>query len=171
MKTTFSALALAGFIAAPAFAQSATGTANMSPRAAAVRANVKVSPSLASSVKITEAQAMDIARRKADNGEVSSIDLELKGKRLIYEVKVLNKSKRATEVQIDAMTGEIIKHKKYGGIKSTAVHHKENKKLLNAKRDSAHERHDMKHDMKPNMKRDSAHVRHDMKHDSTYRKP
>jgi hypothetical protein len=147
MKTTFLALALAGFLATPAAAQSAAGSASRSPRAAAVRANVKVSPSLASSVKITEAQAMEIARRTADNGEVSSIDLELKARRLVYEVKVLNRSKRATEVQIDAMTGEVVKDKKYGGIKATVVHHKENKKLLAAKRDSAsaHAKHDSTH--------------------------
>ena len=46
---------------------------------------------------------------------MSSVDLELKGKRLVYEVKVLNKSKRATEVTIDAMTGEVVKLKRYGG--------------------------------------------------------
>lgn len=63
---------------------------------------------------------------------MSSVDLELKGKRLVYEVKVLNKSKRATEVTIDAMTGEVVKLKRYGGLKATVVHHKENKKLLDA---------------------------------------
>lgn len=145
MKSTIIAMALAVAVTAPAAAQSATGTANMSPRAAAVRPNVKVSPSLAASVKISAEEAKEIARRTANMGEVSSIDLELKGKRLIYEVKVLNKSKRATEVHVDAMTGEVVKDKKYGGVKSTVVHHKENKKLLNAKRDSAHAKHDSAH--------------------------
>ncbi len=135
MKTRLITLALAAFIAAPVAAQSATGMANRSPQATA--AKNKVSPSLAASVKVSEDSAKAIARAAADWGEVSSVDLELKGKRLVYEVKVLNKSKRATEVQIDAMTGEIVKNKQYGGLKATAVHHKENKKLLQAKRDSA----------------------------------
>lgn len=126
MKTSFITLALVAAIAAPVAAQST-----------AAPVKTKVSPSLAASAKISADSAKAIARATADYGEVSSADLELKGKRLIYEVKVLNKSKRATEVQIDAMTGEVIKDKKYGGLKATAVHHKENKKLLDAKRDSA----------------------------------
>jgi uncharacterized membrane protein YkoI len=129
MKTGIITLALAAVIAAPAAAQT-TATS------AAVKVNNKVSASLASSVRVSGDSAMAIARRTADNGEVSSIDLEMKGKTLIYEVKVLNKSKRATEVQIDAMTGAVIKDKKYGGAKATAVHHKENKKLNDAKKDS-----------------------------------
>jgi uncharacterized membrane protein YkoI len=134
MRTAIITLALAGFVAVPAAAQSAT-VSHQSSHAAQV--NNKVSASLAASVRISADSAMDIARASAENGEVSSADLELKGKRLVYEVKVLNKSKRATEVTIDAMTGEVVKNKKYGGIKATVVHHKENKKLLDSKRDSA----------------------------------
>ena len=129
MKTAIITLALAAAFAAPAAAQTATSTA--------APVNNKVSASLAASAKISADSAKAIARRTGDYGEVSSADLELKGKRLVWEVKVLNKGKRATEVQIDAMTGEVVKDKKYGGLKATAVHHKENKKLLEAKRDSA----------------------------------
>ena len=57
-------------------------------------------------------------------------------KRLVYEVKVLNKSKRATEVVVDAMSGDVLNSKQYGGLKATLVHHKQNKKLKEAKRDS-----------------------------------
>jgi hypothetical protein len=35
------------------------------------------------------------------------------------------------------MTGELLEAEQHGGIKSTLLHHKENKKLLDAKRDSA----------------------------------
>ena len=35
------------------------------------------------------------------------------------------------------MTGEVTKNTQFGGLKSTVIHNKENKKLLNAKRDSA----------------------------------
>jgi len=52
-------------------------------------------------------------------------------------VQVLNKSKRTTTVKVDAMTGEVLDAEQHGGIKSTVLHHKENKKLLDAKRDSA----------------------------------
>lgn len=135
MKLIALTLVLAGIAAVPAAAQSTTGNANMSPTA--VQARNKVSPSLAASVKVSQDSAKVIARSVAEMGEVSSIDLQMKGKRLVYEVKVLNKSKRATEVTIDAMTGEVVKNKRYGGLKATTVHHKENKKLLNAKRDSA----------------------------------
>jgi hypothetical protein len=82
-------------------------------------------------------EVLAIAKANADNGEVSSAELKMMDKRLVYDVKVLNKSKRATDVAVDAMTGEVVKDKQYGGLKSTVVHRDENKKLLNAKRDSA----------------------------------
>jgi len=136
MKTGILTLALAVVVAVPAAAQGpATGAAQTT--ANAVKVNNKVSASLASSVKVSADSALKIARAAADNGEVSSAQLEMKGKTLVYEVKLLNKSKRATEVHVDAMSGAVIKNTQYGGLKATAVHNKENKKLLNAKRDSA----------------------------------
>ena len=57
--------------------------------------------------------------------------------RLIYDVKLLNKQKRISSVYVDAMSGEVIKNKTHGGLKSRLGHHKQNKKLLDAKRDSA----------------------------------
>lgn len=127
MKSQLVTIALAVVLASPVAAQSST----------AVQATNKVSPSLAASVKVTEDSAKALASAAADSGEVSSVDLQMKGKRLVYEVKVLNKSKRASEVTVDAMSGEIVENEQYGGLKSTMVHNKENKKLLNAKRDSA----------------------------------
>jgi hypothetical protein len=135
MKLRILTPVLAVCFAAPAFAQSTTGSATMS--STAVQAKNKVSPSLAASAKVSLDSAKALARATADSGEVSSAELTLKHKRLVYEVKVLNHSKRASEVTIDAMTGEVIQNKKYGGLKSTVVHHEENKKLLDAKRDSA----------------------------------
>lgn len=135
MKTHMFALTLTAFAALPLAAQGTTTDATPHSSTAA-HVDIKVNTSLANSVKVSGDSAMAIARRNADWGEVSSAELEMQDKRLVYEVKVLNKSKRATEVVIDAMTGEIVKNKQYGGLKATAVHHKENKKLLNAKRDS-----------------------------------
>jgi hypothetical protein len=103
----------------------------------AAKVNVKVAQSLASTVKISGDSAFAIARAAPDSGEVSSADLEMKEGRLVYQVKMLLKNKGASEVVVDAMTGEILKDKKYGGAKAVVEHHDENKKLLDAKRDSA----------------------------------
>jgi uncharacterized membrane protein YkoI len=130
MKTQLLTLALVSVIAMPAFAQNPHSTQ-------AAKVDIKVSRSLAHSVKVSGDSAMAIASANADNGEVSSAELKMMDKHLVYDVKVLNKSKRATDVAVDAMTGEVIKNKQYGGLKSTVVHHDENKKLLNSKRDSA----------------------------------
>ena len=137
MKTGFLTLALAVVVAVPAVAQMpATGKAQTT--ASAVKVNNKVSASLAASVKVSADSALQIARAASNWGEVSSAELEMKdNKALVYEIKLLNKSKRATEVHVDAMSGAVIKNTQYGGLKATAVHNKENKKLLNAKRDSA----------------------------------
>jgi len=106
----------------------------------AARVNVKVAQSLASTVKISADSAFQIARAsatKADSGEVSSADLEMKSGRLVYQVKMLLKHKGASEVVVDAMTGEVLKDKRYGGAKALVEHNDENRKLLDAKRDSS----------------------------------
>jgi uncharacterized membrane protein YkoI len=123
-------------IAAPASAQSAAVTGQVQPNKAA-RVDVKVNQSLASSAKISGDSAFALARAHANDGEVSSAELENSGGRLVYEVHVLNKSKGASTVTVDAMTGEVVDATKHGGLKATTMHRKENKKLLNAKRDSA----------------------------------
>ena len=130
MKTQLITLALVSVVALPAFAQNPHSTQ-------AAKVDIKVSRSLAHSVKVSGDSAIAIAKANADNGEVSSAELKMMDKRLVYDVKVLNKSKRATDVAVDAMTGEVVKDKQYGGLKSTIVHRDENKKLLNSKRDSA----------------------------------
>lgn len=102
--------------------------------------NVKVAPSLANTVKVSGDSAFAIVRKTAtprDSGEVSSADLQMASGRLVYQVKLLNKNKGASEVVVDAMTGEVLKDKKYGGIKALIEHNDENRKLLDAKRDSS----------------------------------
>jgi uncharacterized membrane protein YkoI len=134
MNRSILVAALVAAIALPAAGQSATGQVQAN-QAASV--NVKVNPSLAGSAKISGDSAFALARSHADNGEVSSAELENSGGRLVYKVHVLNKSKRASTVKIDAMTGEVVEATQHGGLKGTKLHHSENKKLLNAKRDSA----------------------------------
>ncbi|MDB4883385.1 MAG: hypothetical protein JWL95_2151 [Gemmatimonadetes bacterium] len=104
----------------------------------AAHVNVKVAPSLASTVKVSGDSAFAIARHAAaDSGEISSADLQMASGRLVYQVKMLLKNKGASEVVVDAMSGEVLKDKKYGGLKAIIEHNDENRKLLDAKRDSA----------------------------------
>lgn len=131
------ATALVAAIALPAAGQVTTTSEGRVQASTAARVDVKVNESLANSVKVSGDSAFALARAHADNGEVSSAELESAGGRLVYEVHVLNKSKRASTVTIDAMTGEVVEATKHGGLKATQLHHKENKKLLDAKRDSA----------------------------------
>ena len=102
----------------------------------AARVNVKVAQSLASTVKISGDSAFALARTSPDSGQVSSADLEMKEGRLVYQVKMLHGAKGASEVVVDAMTGEILKDKKYGGLKALTEHADEHVKLQNAKADS-----------------------------------
>ncbi|MEO8620759.1 MAG: PepSY domain-containing protein [bacterium] len=132
MKIEFLALALVGVLAVPLAAQDAPKP--QSTQAAQVE--IKVSKSLAHSVKISGDSAMGIARSNAE-GEVSSAELTMADKRLVYNVKLLTKGKRATEVEVDAMSGEVVKNHELGGLKAVMTHRDENKKLLNAKKDSA----------------------------------
>ncbi|MDB4887377.1 MAG: hypothetical protein JWN79_2815 [Gemmatimonadetes bacterium] len=134
MKSLFFGAALVVAAGLPVAAQTVTGQVQPST---AARVKVKADPSLAASARVSADSAFAIARAHADWGEVSSAKLETKNNRLVYQVQVLNKSKRETTVTVDAMTGAVIEAEQHGGLKSTVLHHKENKKLLNAKRDSA----------------------------------
>ena len=139
MGTSSSGGASVGAAASVAPPPAAPVTGDVHPSEAA-RVNVKVAQSLASTVKISGDSAFQIARAsasKADSGEVSSADLEMKSGRLVYQVKMLLKNKGASEVVVDAMTGEVLKDKRYGGAKALVEHNDENRKLLDAKRDSS----------------------------------
>ena len=131
-KALFAAAAVAAF-AFPAGAQ----VVSLQPTSGAVKVEVTARPSLANSAKVPADSAFAIARARASNGEVSSAKLENRDGRLVYVVEVLNKSKRETSVVVNAMTGRVLEATEHGGLKATAKHAKENKKLLDAKRDSA----------------------------------
>ena len=131
------ATALVVAVTLPAAGQvTSSSHGRVEPTSSAAKVNVKVSKSRANTVRVSADSAFAIARAHADNGEVSSADLASEDGRLVYEVKVLNKNKGATKVWVDAMTGALIDAEKHGGLKAPAVHHKENKKLQDAKRDS-----------------------------------
>lgn len=131
------ATALVAAIALPAAGQVTTTSNGQVQATTAARVKVKVDPSLANAARISADSAFALARTHAYNGEVSSAELVSKGGRLVYEVQVLNKNKGETKVQIDAMTGAVLAAERHGGLKAKVLHHKENKKLLDAKRDSA----------------------------------
>jgi uncharacterized membrane protein YkoI len=135
MKSAFFGAALVAAFAIPAAAQTATVTGQVQT-SKATKVKVTAAPSLAAQAKVSADSAYAIASAAAENGEVSSAKLETDKGRLVYHINVLNKSKRATEVKVDAMTGAVIEAEKHGGLKATKVHHKQNKKLLQAKRDS-----------------------------------
>ena len=143
MNKFFIATAFAAAIALPAAGQSTTPTTTttsngqVTPTTSAAKVKVEVKPSLAATAKISGDSAFAIARAHADSGEVSSAKLKSADGRLVYEVQVLNKNKGESTVKIDAMSGDVVDAEKHGGLKAPALHHKENKKLLDAKRDSA----------------------------------
>ena len=132
MKTALFVAAAVAALALPAGAQT-----QIQPTSGAVKVEVTARRSLAGAAKISGDSAFAIARARADSGEVSSAKLENRDGRLVYVVEVLNKSKRETSVVINAMTGRVLEATQHGGIKATAKHAKENKKLLDAKKDSA----------------------------------
>jgi hypothetical protein len=107
------------------------------PTTTAARVDVKVASTLASTAKVSGDSAFVLARAMVPDGEISSAKLEMEDGRLVYTVKLLQKNKGASEVRVDAMTGEVVKDKRFGGAKAMVEHHKENAKLLDAKKDSA----------------------------------
>ena len=138
MNRSLFAAALVAAVALPAAGQAtSTSPGRVVATTSAARVDVKVSPALASTVRISADSAFAIARAHAYNGEVSSADLTSEDGHLVYHVMVLNKNKGATKVWVDAMTGATLDTHRHGGLKAPAVHHKENNKLLDSKRDSA----------------------------------
>jgi uncharacterized membrane protein YkoI len=153
-KSLSSALSVAAVLgvalAGPAAAQTSVTTTTVStPEATTTKVETvtlktgkkvpftsKVAPSLAETAKISREEAFNLASENAKDGEVSSADLETKDGRLVYEVKVLNKDKKSSEVVVDAMTGEVVKAQQYGGLKGRIIHHKENNKLNHAATDT-----------------------------------
>lgn len=134
MKTALFGAALVAAFAFPAAAQ--TSTAQVQSKSA-VKLDITAKPSLAASAKIDADSAYAIARSKVPGSEVSSAKLETIDGRLAYRIQLVHGNKRATEVVINAMTGRVLDIKQHGGLKAATVHHVENKKLQNAKADSA----------------------------------
>jgi uncharacterized membrane protein YkoI len=105
------------------------------PTSGAIKVDVKVESSLANTVKIKADSAFALARASNDAGEISSAELEMKDKALVYNIKMI-KGGGASVVYVDAMTGEVLKDKKFGGLKASAENDKQLRKLNDAKKDS-----------------------------------
>jgi hypothetical protein len=106
------------------------------PTSGAIKVDVKVAPTLANTVKISADSAFALARASNNAGEISSAELEMTDKRLVYQVKMV-KGAGASTVYVDAMTGEVVKDKKFGGLKASVENQEEAQKLYEAKKDSA----------------------------------
>jgi hypothetical protein len=115
---------------------SSGATGQVQPTSGVAKVEVKVAPSLANTVKISADSAFALAKASPDAGEISSAELEMTDHRLVYQVKMV-KGAGASTVYVDAMTGEVVKDKKFGGLKAAAENQEESKKLYDAKKDSA----------------------------------
>lgn len=112
----------------------AVAEGQVQPTSGAIKVQVKVDPSLANTAKISADSAFALARASNTAGEISSAELEMTDKRLVYQVKMV-KGAGASTVYVDAMTGEVVKDKKFGGVKAAAENQEEAKKLYDAKKD------------------------------------
>ena len=117
-------------------AQAPSGqTGKVQPTSGSIKVDVKVAESLANTVKISADSAFALARASNTAGEISSAELEMTDHRLVYQVKMV-KGAGASTVYVDAMTGEVVKDKKFGGVKAAVENAEESQKLIDAKKDS-----------------------------------
>jgi hypothetical protein len=105
------------------------------PTSGAIKVDVKVDSSLARTVKISADSAFALARASNTAGEISSAELEMTDNRLVYQVKMV-KGAGASTVYVDAMSGEVVEDKKFGGVKAAVENAEESQKLIDAKKDS-----------------------------------
>jgi hypothetical protein len=114
----------------------AVSEGKVQPTSGSVKVQIKVDPSLANTAKISADSAFALARASNTAGEISSAELEMTDRRLVYQVKMV-KGAGASTVYVDAMTGEVVKDKKFGGVKAAAENQEEAKKLYDAKKDDS----------------------------------
>jgi len=103
LTMAFSALVIGG---AAAHAQAAP-TEHPAQHQATYKRNLP--DSLAREATVTEAQAIEAAKKAVPNGRVASIELEREGGKLIYSMDVKTRDKSGIdEVNIDAKTGQMV---------------------------------------------------------------
>jgi len=93
-------------IGAAAHAQ-ATPTEQKAQQQTAYKRNLP--DSLTREATVTEAQAIEAAKKAVPNGQLASIELEREGGKLIYSMDVKTQGKTGIdEVNIDAKTGQMV---------------------------------------------------------------
>jgi uncharacterized membrane protein YkoI len=95
-----------------------------------VNLKVKVDANVASTAKVSaDAAAATAISQVSEGGSVNSGELHMEDGKLVYDVNIVpNGKKTARMVRVDAMTGEILKDKQYGGVKGVAKKHSQHEK-------------------------------------------
>ena len=135
----FFVLSLVGLIAAGAgraAAQSTDSATTMkragTPDSAAKRVHlkVKVDANVASSARVSADSAQAIALAQVpEGGKINSGELHMEDGKLVYDINVVPNGKKTVHmVRVDAMTGDIVKDKQYGGMKGVAKKHAQHEK-------------------------------------------
>jgi uncharacterized membrane protein YkoI len=108
---TRKALFVAAAVAVGSLAVATTSGAQQPMKhAATVEVHVKGSAKLKSEAKVSEADAIATAQKEVPDGKIESGEIEREGGKLIYsfDIKVPKKS-GVEEVNVDAMTGTVVK--------------------------------------------------------------
>src|SRR5262245_7987181 len=101
-----------------------------------VSLEVKVDESVASSAKVSAdaAEATAIAQ-VPEGGKVNSGEMHMEDGKLVYDINIVPNGKdTARLVRVDAMTGEIVKDKQYGGVKGVEKKHEQHEKEEKARK-------------------------------------
>ena len=132
-------LAVAGLlagVATTAHAQATDSARTMkragTPDSTSKRVNlkVKVDANVANSATVSADSAQAIALAQVqEGGKVNSGELHMEDGKLVYDIRVVPNGKKTSRlVRVDAMTGDIVKDKQYGGVKGVVKKHAEHEK-------------------------------------------
>lgn len=104
-----------------------------------VNLKVKVDANVASSAKVSADSAQTVALAQVpEGGKVNSGELHMEDGKLVYDINVVPNGKKTSRlVRVDAMSGEIVKDKQYGGVKGTAKKHAQHEKEEKAQKSPA----------------------------------
>jgi uncharacterized membrane protein YkoI len=125
------------FAAGTAQAQAASDSTHTMKRAGTpdstskrVNLKVKVDANVASSAKVSADSAQAIALAQVtEGGKVNSGELHMEDGKLVYDIRVVPNGKKTSRlVRVDAMTGDIVKDKQFGGVKGVMKKHAEHEK-------------------------------------------
>lgn len=96
-----------------------------------VNLKVKVDAAEASSAKVSaDAAAATALAQVPEGGSINSGELHKEDGKLVYDINIVPSGKKnaARMVRVDAMTGDVVKDKSYGGVRGAAKKHSEHEK-------------------------------------------